>query len=73
MSKNAILRQEIHEAIDALSDRNLRALRPLLTILKDEPLVIETDLTEEERALIAEGVKRYYEHPEDFVCLENIS
>ena len=38
----------------------------------DEPMVIETDLTEEEHALIAEGVKRYYEHPEDFVSLESL-
>ena len=59
-------------AIDDLSERNLHALRPLLTVLADEPMVIETDLTEEEHALIAEGVKRYHEHPEDFVSLESI-
>jgi len=72
MAGNATLRQEIHAVIDTLSDRNLYALRPLLSVLSDEPIVIETDLTSDEHALIAEGVKRYHEHPEEFVSLESI-
>jgi len=71
MAENA-LRQEIHAVIDTLSERNLFALRPLLTILAEDPVVIETDLTSEEHALIAEGVKRYRERPEEFVSLDSI-
>jgi hypothetical protein len=38
----------------------------------DEEFVIETDLTEEEHAIIEEGMKRYREHPETFTLLEDI-
>jgi hypothetical protein len=40
--------------------------------LVDDTVIIETDLTDEEHALIEEGVKHYHEHPEDFVPLESI-
>jgi hypothetical protein len=66
------VRKELKSFIDLIPGRNLYALRPLLTILIDEPLVIETDLTPEEHTLIAEGVQRFHEHPEDFVSLESI-
>jgi len=72
MAENAALREEIHTVIDTLSERNLHALRPLLTVLAEKSVVIESDLTHEEHALIAEGVNRYYEHPEEFVSLESI-
>jgi hypothetical protein len=35
----------------------------------DEPLVIETDLTEEEHALIADSVERYHRDPTSFTSL----
>jgi hypothetical protein len=66
------VRQELKSFIDLMPERNLYALRPLLTILVEEPLVVETDLTSEEHTLIAEGVRRFHEHPEDFVPLESI-
>jgi len=72
MAENITLRQEIHAVIDTISERNLYALHPLLTILAEDPVVIETNLTAKERSLIAEGVKRYYEHPEEFVPLDSI-
>jgi hypothetical protein len=40
--------------------------------LADRRVVIETDLTDEERAIIADGDRRFKEHPEDFVTLESI-
>jgi hypothetical protein len=53
--------------------RNLYALKPLLTALAEtEPLIIETDLTDEERAIIAEGDRLFEEHPETFVPRESI-
>jgi hypothetical protein len=66
------VRQEIHNLVDTMPERNLYALRPLLDVLVNEPIIIETDLTDEEKALIEEGDKHYREHPEDFVPLESI-
>jgi hypothetical protein len=47
-------------------------LRPLLNVLVDYPVIIETDLTDEEKKWVQEGDKHYREHPEDFVPLESI-
>lgn len=64
------LRKEVHEYIDCLSDSELAAIRPILTLLVDDPLIIETDLTEEERAIIAAGMKAHGKG--GFVPLEDI-
>lgn len=53
------LRKEIHGYIDVLSDSRLEALRPILTLLVDNTLTIETDLTDEEREIIARGNEEY--------------
>jgi len=66
------VRQEIHNLIDTIPERNLYALRPLLNVLVDYPVIIETDLTDEEKEWIREGDKHYSEHPEDFVPLVSI-
>jgi len=66
------IRREIHSLIDTMPERNLYALRPLLNVLVDESVIIETDLTDEEKAIIEAGDKHYREHPEDFVPLESI-
>jgi len=47
-------------------------VRSLFDVLTDEDTVIETDLTDEELAIIAEGDRRYEKSPEDFVPLESI-
>jgi len=68
-----VVRQELHSIINTMPERKLNALRPLFEVLIDnDTIAIETDLTEEEHALIAEGVQHYHEHPEDFVPLESI-
>jgi hypothetical protein len=79
MTRTAIaVRQELHSLINTMPERKLNALRPLFDVLSensiddDDAIVIETDLTDEEHTLIAEGVKHYHEHPEDFVPLESI-
>lgn len=64
------IRKEIHEYIDCLSENELAALKPILTLLVDEPLIIETDLTDEEKAIIAEGMEEYKKG--GFVPLETI-
>jgi hypothetical protein len=63
------LRKEICDIIGIMPERKLYALRPLLDVLVDENdahFVIETDLTDEERAIIAAGEKEFREHPENF-------
>jgi hypothetical protein len=72
MMNTAAIRQELHDYIDTLSDRNVFALKPLLSILAEPSYILETDLTEEERAIIAEGDRTFEEHPENFVALESI-
>ncbi|MDR2505056.1 MAG: hypothetical protein LBD16_03005 [Oscillospiraceae bacterium] len=69
------IQQEMHEYIDDLPDDKLYVLRPLLRLLRggmDDELIIETDLTDEEKQIIAEGRKEYLEHPETFVKFSDI-
>ena len=60
------IRQEVLNCINDLSDAKLEALRPLLRLLVDEPLIIETDLTEEEKASIEEERREYAANPQSF-------
>jgi hypothetical protein len=41
-------------------------LKPLLADMSEPEFIIETDLTDEERAIIAEGRKELKEHSENF-------
>jgi hypothetical protein len=66
------IRKELHSFIDTMPERKLNALRPLFDVLVDDETIIETDLTDEELAIIEEGDRQYEEHPEDFVPLESI-
>jgi len=66
------LRQEIHACIDDMPESKLIALKPLLFALVDDSIVIETDLTQEERARIAEGMADYRKNPENFVSLDKL-
>jgi hypothetical protein len=69
----AAIRQELHSIINVIPERKLNALRPLFEVLiDDDAIAIETDLTDEEHTLIAEGVQHYHKHPEDFVPLESM-
>lgn len=64
------IRKEIQNYIDVLSDRKLEALKPLLTMLVDESMVIQTDLTDEEKAIIVRGREEYAKG--EYVSLDNI-
>jgi hypothetical protein len=63
------VRGELKGYIDAIPDSNLEMVRPILSFLAkiNEPFVIETDLTEDEKAIIAEGRKNRKERPETFI------
>jgi hypothetical protein len=50
---------EIQEYINVLPDSALLALKPLLTLLIVEAPIVETDLTEEEKAVILRGREEY--------------
>ena len=67
------VRKELHTLIDTLPERKLNALRPLFDVLVDDETIIETDLTDEELVIIAEGDRLYKEHPENFISLEDIN
>jgi hypothetical protein len=70
--ETAALRKELKSCIDTLPDRSLAALRPLLFELATPAYTIETDLDDEELAIIEKGMKDYREHPETFVPLSAI-
>lgn len=54
------VRREVLECISQLPDSKLEALRPILRRLTHEDVpVVETDLTEEERAIIRAGREEY--------------
>lgn len=53
------VRKEVLDCIDRLPDSKLEALRPILRLLTNDAPVIETDLTEEEKAIIRAGREEY--------------
>jgi len=65
------LRKEIHSRIDAMPERSLHALAPLLSILA-EPLYTIEPASPEECARVEERVKEYHEDPSSFVPLESV-
>jgi hypothetical protein len=69
----ATLRKEIHSIIDAMPDRSLPALKPLLTFIADEywKPVIEP-ASPEEIAMCNERLKDYEKDPSSFIPLEDI-
>jgi hypothetical protein len=66
------VRQEIHAYIDDISENKLIALKPLLSALADESIIIERDLTEEERNIIAKGMLEYESTPDSFIPIDKI-
>jgi len=50
--------------------KRLIALKPLLADLAEYDYVLETDLTEEESLLLAEGIKEYEKNPASFITIE---
>jgi hypothetical protein len=65
------LRQELHTYINELPESKLIVLRPLLSEMANDAIVIETDLTGEEIAKIDAGMARYEESPDSFMTLDD--
>ena len=53
------IRKEIMTYIDDIPDIKLEALKPILTLLADEIIVVETNLTNDEKAIVSEGREEY--------------
>jgi len=49
-----------------------KAVKPLLFALVEDAILIETDLTEEEKAIIAAGMAEYAANPDSFVSLDDV-
>ena len=64
------LRLELHGFLDRIPSKRLAALKPLLADLAEDDYIIETDLTDEERILLAEGVNEYEKNPASFITIE---
>ena len=62
----AVLRKELQGYIAKMPDRNLAALKPLLSVLA-EPLYIIEPASPAECKKIEKRVKEYYENPDSFV------
>jgi len=67
------LRKEIHAYIDEIPESKLIALKPLLFALADESITIESNLTNEERTLVAAGMAEYKANPNSFVPLDRVN
>ncbi|MCL2042681.1 MAG: hypothetical protein FWG89_00930 [Treponema sp.] len=71
MTTQTVNRQHLHDYINAMPEYSLHIVEPILAHFADEPLVIETNLTADEKADIAEGRKLRKEYPEEFVSLNH--
>ena len=69
--KMSAIRQEILEYINELPDIKLEAIKPILAILVDNNISVETDLTDEEKDIIKRGRKEYENG--NFVSLESLN
>lgn len=69
---NTALRKEIYGYIKNIPEYRLAILKPLLAEFAEPNYVIETDLTDEERALIADTMERYRENPSSFITLAEL-
>jgi hypothetical protein len=66
-----MIKKEIQEYISVLPDNALLALKPLLALLIAEEPIVETDLTEEEKAVVLRGREEYSKG--GYVSLSDIS
>ncbi len=64
------IRQEVLNCIDNIPDSKLEALKPILTILVNDTINIETDLTDDEKKIVAEGREEYKQG--NFINLNSI-
>ena len=66
------VRQEIHAYVDDFSESELMALKPLLSTLANDSIVIESDMTDEERELHVQGMETYRANPDSYIPLDDL-
>ncbi|GHU74460.1 hypothetical protein FACS1894188_02740 [Clostridia bacterium] len=70
---DVVVRRQLHECLDVISEVRLKAIEPLLFMLADsEPLVIENDLTDEEEQSVRTAAEEYKKNPSAFVSLDDL-
>jgi hypothetical protein len=67
----ATLRKKLHGYIDTMPEKNLSALKPLLSALA-EPLYTIEPATPEETARAERRIREYHKNPASFVPLNSI-
>jgi hypothetical protein len=67
----ATLRKKLHGYIDTMPEKNLSALKPLLSALA-EPLYTREPATPEETARAERRIREYHKNPASFVPLHGI-
>ena len=65
------LRKKLHEYIDTMPEKNLVAIKPLLSVLA-EPLYTIEPATPEEAKKAERRIRDYYKDPSSFIPLSNI-
>jgi hypothetical protein len=63
------LKEQVHQYIDMLPIDQVVVINELLTILISNDTVVETDITEEEHAIIEASRELFRTNPESFVSL----
>ena len=53
------IRKEIMDCISDIPDSKLKVLKPILTLLADDAIVLETNLSNDEKDIIRQGRKDY--------------
>jgi hypothetical protein len=68
------LKKQAHSFIDLLQYNQIMVVNELLSLLVDEntPLIYETDLTEEEREIIAKSSRDFEQDPDSFTSLSDL-
>jgi hypothetical protein len=68
------LKKQAHGFIDLLHYNQIMVVNELLSLLVDEntPLIYETDLTEEEREIIAKSSRDFEQDPDSFTSLSDL-
>jgi hypothetical protein len=68
------LKKQAHFFIDLLQYNQIMVVNELLSLLVEEntPLIYETDLTEEEKAIIAKSSRDFEQDPDSFTSLSDL-
>ena len=61
------IRKKVMGCIDDLPDNRLEALMPILALLLDDTIILETDLSEDEKNIVCQGRQEYKKG--DFIAM----